>query len=107
MSTTASPLTARQLYGRLLNYAKPYWPQFLATVLAMVVFAATETGMAALMKPLIDSSFVERNLDQVKLIAYAIPVIFIIRGFASFFTTYGSKANQRRRKKKIVVKKKK
>jgi subfamily B ATP-binding cassette protein MsbA len=89
MSTPASPLTARQLYGRLLSYAKPYWPQFLATVLAMAVFAATETGMAALMKPLIDSSFVERNLDQVKLIAYAIPVIFVIRGFASFFTTYG------------------
>jgi subfamily B ATP-binding cassette protein MsbA len=89
MSTPVSPLTARQLYGRLLSYAKPYWPQFLATVLAMAVFAATETGMAALMKPLIDSSFVERNLDQVKLIAYAIPVIFVIRGFASFFTTYG------------------
>lgn len=89
--TTHPPvtLTAKQLYLRLLTYVKPYWFAFAATILAMVVFAGTETGMAALMKPLMDGSFVERDPDTIKLIPLLLIGLFLIRGVSSFFTTYG------------------
>lgn len=82
-------ISAVQLYKRLLRYVKPYWPAFTAVVLTMVVYAATETGVAALMKPLMDGSFVERDPQTIKLIPFVIIGLFIIRGLADFFTTYG------------------
>ena len=51
---TPPPVTATGLYKRLLGYAIPYWRLFALAVLAMVVFAATDTGLAALMKPMLD-----------------------------------------------------
>jgi subfamily B ATP-binding cassette protein MsbA len=89
MTQTSSPVTARKLYGRLLGYAKPYWKQFLATIIAMVVFAASETGVAAMMKPLVDGSFVDRDPSVIQMLPLLLIGIFLIRGVASFFTTYG------------------
>ena len=51
-------LPAREVYGRLLGYAKPYWRMFAVSILGMLIYAATEPVFAAMMKPLIDGSFV-------------------------------------------------
>ena len=64
-----APLTAARLYKRLLGYATPYWRVFTLAVLAMLGFAATDTGFAALMKPMLDGNFIEHDpqlgLDRV------------------------------------------
>jgi subfamily B ATP-binding cassette protein MsbA len=82
-------MSASELYRRLLGYVKPYWPAFIASIIAMIVFAGTETGMAALMKPLLDGSFVERDPATIKLIPLALIGLFLVRGVANFLTTYG------------------
>ncbi|MTI63186.1 lipid A export permease/ATP-binding protein MsbA [Methylophaga sp.] len=82
-------ISAVQLYKRLLSYAKPYWRAFVAVVLAMIVYAGTETGVAMVMKPLMDQGFVERDPDIIQLIPLAIIGLFLVRGLADFFTTYG------------------
>ena len=79
----------KELYKRLLTYVKPYWKEFLAAIFAMIIFASTETGMAALMKPLMDGSFVERDVTTIKLIPLLLIGLFLIRGIANFFTSYG------------------
>ena len=89
MSQTPVTLTAVQLYKRLLNYVKPYWLAFLISILAMMVFAGTETGMAALMKPLLDGSFVEKDPTTIKYVPLMLIGLFFIRGVANFLTTYG------------------
>nr|WP_320165741.1 lipid A export permease/ATP-binding protein MsbA [uncultured Methylophaga sp.] len=89
MSQTPVTLTAVQLYKRLLNYVKPYWLAFLISILAMIVFAGTETGMAALMKPLLDGSFVEKDPTTIKYVPLMLIGLFFIRGVANFLTTYG------------------
>ena len=89
MNQTQDIMSAMDLYQRLLGYVKPYKLVFLAAILAMLVFAATETGLAALMKPLMDGSFVERDVDTIKLIPLALIGLFLIRGVANFFTAYG------------------
>ena len=82
-------MSANQIYRRLLTYVKPYWYVFLAAIFAMAIFAGTETGLAALMKPLMDGSFVERDSDTIKLIPLLLIGLFLIRGVANFFTSYG------------------
>ena len=82
-------ISAVQLYKRLLSYAKPYWRAFIAVILTMVIYAATEAGVAMIMKPLMDEGFVGRDMDVIKLLPLAIIGLFIVRGLADFFTTYG------------------
>jgi ATP-binding cassette, subfamily B, bacterial MsbA len=89
MNPAKPDMTASELYRRLLTYVKPYWLVFAAAILAMAVFAATETGLAAMMKPLLDGSFVERDPDVIKWLPIALIGLFLIRGIASFFTAYG------------------
>ena len=89
MNQVQLDMTASELYRRLLTYVKPYWPVFAAAILSMAVFAATETGLAAMMKPLLDGSFVERDPDVIKWLPIGLIGLFLIRGIASFFTAYG------------------
>lgn len=85
----ASPLTGLVLYRRLLGYAAPYYSVFLLAVVAMLVFAATDTGFAALMKPMLDGSFVERDPDTIRFVPLALIGLFIVRGIAGFVLRYG------------------
>jgi len=82
-------ISAAEVYGRLLNYVKPYWLAFTASVFAMAIYAATETGLAAMMKPLMDGSFVNKDAETIKFIPLALIGLFLIRGAANFITSYG------------------
>lgn len=89
MTPASSEMSSGQLYRRLLTYVRPYWAAFIASIIAMAVFASTETGMAALMKPLLDGSFVHRDPHTIKLIPFLLIGLFLVRGTANFLTTYG------------------
>jgi ATP-binding cassette, subfamily B, bacterial MsbA len=80
------PLT---VYRRLLSYSLPHWPVFLAAALGMVAVAGTEVGYMALMKPLLDGTFVERDPTIIRLMPWAIMGLFVVRGLAGFASTYG------------------
>lgn len=82
-------ISITEVYGRLLNYVKPYWLAFSAAVFAMAIYAATETGLAAMMKPLMDGSFVNKDAETIKFIPLALIALFLIRGSANFITSYG------------------
>ena len=82
-------MSSGELYTRLLSYVHPYWKEFIAIIIAMIFYAATETGLAAIMKPLIDGSFVSHDSKTIKLIPFALIGLFLIRGLANFLTTYG------------------
>jgi subfamily B ATP-binding cassette protein MsbA len=82
-------MTASATYKRLLAYATPYWRVFLITALAMIAFAATDTGFAALMKPMLDGNFIEHDPDTVKFVPLALIALFMFRGLAGFLSRYG------------------
>ncbi len=79
---------ARVIYARLLRYAAPHWRMFVLATLAMLVFAATNTGFAALMKPMIDGSFVDRDPAVIALVPLLIIGLFVARGLANFGSSY-------------------
>ena len=59
---------ARVIYTRLLRYSLPHWKAFALSVVAMLVYAGTNTGFAALMKPMIDGSFVAKDPAVIRLV---------------------------------------
>ena len=77
------------VYRRLLGYVKTYIPVFVASALCMAVYAATDTGFVALMKPMLDGSFVNKNPTWIAVIPVAILVLFLIRGVTGFLSAYG------------------
>lgn len=77
-----------QVYLRLLTYVTPFWKQATVALLCMAVVAASATGFAALMQPMIDGSFVDRNADSVRWIPFAIAGLFLVRGVAAFVSQY-------------------
>ncbi|NCF28681.1 MAG: ATP-binding cassette domain-containing protein, partial [Gammaproteobacteria bacterium] len=93
MTNTASQesavygLTGRDLYTRLLRHVTPYWRMFALAVGAMVILAGTEPALPMLLKPTLDGSFVEKDLQSVGLMAGLIIALFVIRGAATFATT--------------------
>ncbi|WPL16413.1 Lipid A export ATP-binding/permease protein MsbA [Thiorhodovibrio winogradskyi] len=80
--------SARAIYARLLGYAKPYWGMFTLSIVGMLVFAATEPLFAAMIKPLLDGSFVERDPNTVRLMPFLLVGLFVVRGIAGFTNTY-------------------
>lgn len=85
--STTYGLTGRDLYVRLLRQVKPYWRMFTLAVVAMVLLAATEPALPMLLKPTLDGSFMEKDLQSVGLMAGLIIVLFVVRGAATFATT--------------------
>lgn len=83
-----SEVEAGPIYRRLLGYVKPYWRMFSVSIVAMIAFAATEPLFAAMMKPLIDGSFVDRNEEIVRLMPFVLVVLFVFRGIAGFINNY-------------------
>jgi|TARA_B100001094_G_scaffold160977_1_gene155706 subfamily B ATP-binding cassette protein MsbA len=81
-----------QTYLRLLDYGRKYWFVFSIGVLAMLMFAVTDTGFAFLIKILTDSfagnmeSFDTGDLKWV--LPVGVIIIFLIRGVSGFFSTY-------------------
>jgi subfamily B ATP-binding cassette protein MsbA len=79
---------AGPIYRRLLGYVKPYRWMFTVSIVAMIAFAATEPLFAAMMQPLIDGSFVDRNEEIVRLMPFALVALFVVRGIAGFINNY-------------------
>ena len=82
------PLSGLQIYLRLLGYVQPHWRMGVGAILAMVVAAATEPAFAALIKPMVDGSFVNRDPWLVKVVPMAIVAVFLLRGLTMFASSY-------------------
>lgn len=81
-------MTNTALYLRLLGYVGPYRRAFALGILGMVVAAATEPALPALLKPLLDGTFVERDPRLMLWLPAAIVGLFLVRGLALFVANY-------------------
>jgi len=83
-----APGTARRIYVRLIGYAKPYWRMFAVSAVGMVFYAATEPLFAAMMKPLLDGTSIDRDVAVVQSMPLILLGVFLVRGIAGFVNTY-------------------
>ena len=85
---SVAEVKSRVLYARLLRYVTPYWRMFALSILAMVMVAATEPMLPALMKPLLDGSFVNKDPTTIRYIPFALVGLFLVRGAFGFVSDY-------------------
>lgn len=88
MAASPPPVSSIQLYFRLLKYVRPYWAVFSVSVFAMIIVAATEPALPALVKPFLDASFVQKDLSVMRWAPVVIVLIFVVRGLMSFIGDY-------------------
>ena len=77
-------MNSQALYQRLLGYVHPYRGMFALSILATVLFAATEPAMPALMKPLLDETFIARDPGAMIRLPLLLIALFLVRGVAGF-----------------------
>jgi subfamily B ATP-binding cassette protein MsbA len=82
-------LNGRELYLRLLAYVRPYRRQFAGSVLAMILLALTEPAIPALLKPLLDGTFVEQDPVFMFWTPLLLVALFLVRGLLTFASGMG------------------
>ena len=80
--------SSRALYLRLLRYVVPYWRMFAMSIGAMVVSAATEPALPAMMKPWLDGTFVDKDRTLTTLAPIAIVALVFLRGLSGYVSQY-------------------
>src|SRR5262249_32067828 len=71
---------------RLFAYAKPYRPRLGWAVVGMLLYAAASAGLAGLIKPIFDD--VLRYQERLAFIAWAIVVLYLVKGLGSYGSSY-------------------
>ena len=82
-------MTSTELYLRLLHYVAPYWRVFALALIGMVIVALTEPALPALMKPLLDGTFVRKDAALMHWMPAAILALVAVRGSAEYVASYG------------------
>jgi ATP-binding cassette, subfamily B, bacterial MsbA len=80
--------SSRILYARLLRQVFPYRWQFAIALLGMILTAATEPALPALLKPMLDQSFVRKDPTWKTFVPVALVSLFLIRGVTNFISKY-------------------
>ncbi|WP_447553151.1 lipid A export permease/ATP-binding protein MsbA [Vreelandella sp. EE22] len=75
------------LYKRLLSYVKPHWRMFALAIIGFVIYAASSTALAEMMKRLIDGI---QNPDAAFrfFLPLFVVIMFACRGVGTFLSTY-------------------
>lgn len=88
----ALPPVNRGIYHRLARYSFQHWQLLAVGVVGMVVSALAEPAFAALMKPLLDGSFVERDPQAMTWVPVMLIGVFLAASIATFVTGYAMAA---------------
>ncbi|MEJ2321611.1 MAG: ABC transporter transmembrane domain-containing protein, partial [Gammaproteobacteria bacterium] len=76
-----------QTYKRLLGYVKPYRMAFIAGILTMILLGLSDSAIPALLKPLMDGGFVEKDMERLKQTLVFLILLFLARGIFSVSST--------------------
>ena len=83
------PKKGLHVYKRLIGYTLKYKLVFFLAIFAMSIFAVTDTAFAALIKPLLDGSFIEKDPETIRNFPLLLVALFFARSVAGFLSTYG------------------
>jgi subfamily B ATP-binding cassette protein MsbA len=81
-------MSGTELYLRLLRHVRPYWRTFGIGVLGIIVVAATEPALPALLKPLLDGVFVNKDPSVIRWTPVFIVGLFVLRGLAEYVAQF-------------------
>ena len=88
VNTPPRSISSTELYLRLLRYVAPYRQVFLVAIVGAILVALTEAALPAIMKPLFDGVFVERDAAAIRWMPLIIIGLFLVRGVAEYAASY-------------------
>ena len=88
MFAIVSQMSGSALYMRLLRYVAPYRGMFGIAIVATVIVALTLPALPAIVKPLLDGTFVEKDAAVTRWIPWLIVGLFLVRGLAEYVASY-------------------
>jgi subfamily B ATP-binding cassette protein MsbA len=77
-----------EICRRILKLVKPQWLRLLAAMLCMLAVAALTAAVAYLVKPVLDDIFFKKDMKMLKLLPFAIILVYLFRGAAYFAQAY-------------------
>ncbi|WP_395344051.1 lipid A export permease/ATP-binding protein MsbA [Ningiella sp. W23] len=86
--TPKRPAVTRSVIRRFLRYLKPFKALFAVAIVGMVGYSVIDTLVLMQLQPLIDDSLNSGNYDYLKMAAYFIVPIFVLRGVFNFMGSY-------------------
>ena len=81
-------MSGTALYLRLVRHVRPYWRVFALGLLGILIVAATEPALPALLKPLLDGVFVNKDEAVIRWTPVFIIGLFVIRGCAEYLAQF-------------------
>ncbi|MCF6189743.1 MAG: lipid A export permease/ATP-binding protein MsbA [Cocleimonas sp.] len=90
MSTSSSPSQADgiTIYKRLASYAIKHWRYLILAFIGLVISGTTVPLFALYMQPLLDGTFMDKDPEIIRWAPFALLIIFLLRGIASFMSSY-------------------
>lgn len=82
------PLPGKVVYRRLLTYVWPYRYAFMLAILGNILYGVIDAGITKLLQPLLNQGFVDHDITFIHWIPFVVIGIFIIRGLATFLSTF-------------------
>ncbi|MEC8490309.1 MAG: ABC transporter transmembrane domain-containing protein, partial [Pseudomonadota bacterium] len=73
---------------RFLQYLKAYKVPFVFAIIGMIGYSAVDTFVFSQLQPMIDESLGKNDHDYLRLAAYAIVPLFLLRGVFNFLGSY-------------------
>jgi ATP-binding cassette, subfamily B, bacterial MsbA len=85
---SVTPLTAGQVYRRLLRYARPHVGMFAIGVLGMLMYASVTPIIPLVAKSFLDASFYAQYAHLLAWVPLGVIGIFVLRGLGDYLANY-------------------
>ena len=79
---------AMQIYSRLFTYVRRYWGALVIATVASMVYSGIDAWFISFLKPLLNRGLVDKNKHFLAYAPLLVMGVFMLRGFASFFSNY-------------------
>lgn len=78
----------KEILLRLYRVIRPYRPLLISSIIALIAYSAFTTAQAYILKPTVDKIFIDKDLQMLMLIPFAIIGIFLFKAFSYYIYTY-------------------
>lgn len=88
MAEKSIPVSGWAVYKRLLRYSAEYWRTFIIALAGMLIVALSTLLFAKFVEPMLDETFIERDLETIKWVPLGLMAIYGIRMLGAFLSSY-------------------
>lgn len=76
------------IYKRLFKYVRRYWGALVIACIASMAYSGVDAWFIYFLKPLLNEGLVQKNKHFLMLAPFLVMGVFVLRGVASFFSSY-------------------